>query len=117
MLIISKNNYRNIGVEIMKNYSIIYDVGMHEGQDTIFYLKKGFKVVAIEANPVLCDKATQNKEFQAYIKTGQLVVLNMGIASIEGNMDFYINTTHTEWSSFNKDISERAGDICEKINV
>lgn len=101
----------------MKEYSIIYDVGMHEGQDTIFYLKKGFKVVAIEANPMLCDKAAQNKEFQAYIKTGQLVVLNMGIASIEGNMDFYINNKNSEWSSFNKDIAERAGDICEKINI
>jgi predicted RNA methylase len=29
----------------------IYDIGMHSGRDTGFYLKKGFKVVAIEADP------------------------------------------------------------------
>lgn len=27
---------------------IIYDVGLHVGQDTDFYLKKGFKVIAFE---------------------------------------------------------------------
>ena len=32
---------------------LIYDVGLHIGQDTAFYLEKGFRVVAIEANPVL----------------------------------------------------------------
>lgn len=36
-------------VESHKN--LIYDVGMHQGQDTDFYLKKGFDVVSFEANP------------------------------------------------------------------
>ncbi len=33
------------------NKSLIIDVGMHTGRDTEFYLKKGFEVIAIEANP------------------------------------------------------------------
>ena len=32
---------------------LIYDVGMHNGSDTAYYLHKGFRVLAIEANPVL----------------------------------------------------------------
>ena len=32
---------------------LIYDVGMHDGDDTAYYLDKGFQVVAVEANPVL----------------------------------------------------------------
>ena len=32
---------------------LIYDVGFHRGEDTEFYLAKGFKVVAIEAHPEL----------------------------------------------------------------
>jgi len=32
---------------------LIYDVGMHKGEDTDFYLKKGFDVVGIEADPTL----------------------------------------------------------------
>jgi len=33
---------------------LIYDVGVHQGEDTDFYLKKGFRVVGIEANAALC---------------------------------------------------------------
>ena len=33
--------------------NLIFDIGMHIGQDTEFYLKKGFCVVAVEANPKL----------------------------------------------------------------
>ena len=31
-----------------KKPNLIYDVGLHHGQDTDFYLKKGFDVVAFE---------------------------------------------------------------------
>lgn len=41
----------------MKRPNLIIDVGMHNGQDTAFYLAKGFDVVALEANPVLVDAA------------------------------------------------------------
>ncbi len=34
-----------------KNHKLIYDVGLHRGQGTDLYLKKGFNVVAFEANP------------------------------------------------------------------
>jgi len=34
---------------------LIYDVGAQLGEDTDFYLRKGFKVVAIEANPPLAE--------------------------------------------------------------
>ncbi len=40
----------------MRNIAnLIYDLGSHNGQDSEFYLKKGFIVVAVEANPTLCD--------------------------------------------------------------
>ena len=32
---------------------MIFDVGMHIGQDTACYLAKGFQVLAIKANPLL----------------------------------------------------------------
>lgn len=37
---------------------LIFDIGMHIGQDTRHYLNKGFNVLAIEANPELVQ---QNK--------------------------------------------------------
>ena len=33
--------------------NLIYDVGMSNGDDTAYYLHRGFRVVAIEANPLL----------------------------------------------------------------
>jgi hypothetical protein len=30
---------------------LVFDLGMHRGLDTRFYLDKGFSVVALEANP------------------------------------------------------------------
>jgi hypothetical protein len=36
---------------------LIYDLGMNNGDDTDYYLKRGFEVVAVEANPALCQVA------------------------------------------------------------
>ncbi len=33
--------------------AIVYDIGANNGDDTDYYLKKGLRVMAIEANPVL----------------------------------------------------------------
>jgi len=35
---------------------LIFDIGANNGDDTAFYLKKGFRVVAIEADPALAQK-------------------------------------------------------------
>ncbi len=33
--------------------NLIFDIGMHKGEDSEYYLKKGFDVVAFEAHPGL----------------------------------------------------------------
>jgi FkbM family methyltransferase len=86
---------------------LIYDIGMHEGEDSICYLKKGYNVLAIEANPFLVEKAT--KKFDSYIRSGQLTIRNLGIAQSEGILPFYINRRLTEWSSFDKELGSRNG--------
>ncbi len=82
------------------NENLIFDVGMHIGQDTEFYLKKGFDVVAIEANPVLVKQAQE--KFATYINRGQLKILEIGIADVDGELPFYVNETYSEWSSLTK---------------
>mgnify|MGYP000904973017 FL=1 len=39
---------------------LIYDVGFHKGEDTRVYLREGFKVIAIEANPLLAEEGKKN---------------------------------------------------------
>ena len=37
--------------------NLIFDLGMHRGEDTELYLKKGFRVVAVDADAELCEQA------------------------------------------------------------
>ncbi len=90
---------------------LIYDVGMHIGQDSEFYLKKGFDVIAIEANPKLVEE--QKVRFSKYIENGRLKIINVGIGQKKGKCTFYVNDYLSEWSSFDKTIGTREGKFHE----
>lgn len=77
--------------------NLIYDVGMHSGKDTEFYLKKGFNVVAIEANPALVRNAEE--KFKKETDKGTLVIVNKAISEQEGKKEFFINQKNDEWST------------------
>lgn len=95
----------------------VYDIGMHEGQDTAFYLKKGFRVVAVEANRVLTDAA--RKRFAPFTDSGQLTILNVGIAAGESaaGLEFFVNDRFSEWSSFDRDIAGRDASPIHSITI
>lgn len=87
---------------------LIYDLGFHIGQDTDFYLKKGFRVIAIEANPILFSNG--KIKFKKYIDSGQLDLINIGIAYENSTLPFYVNQKNSEWSSFDYNIGTSRGD-------
>jgi FkbM family methyltransferase len=66
---------------------LIYDIGMHEGEDSKFYLLKGFRVVAVEADCALCQAAAAR--LGQFIATGQLTIVNRAIAPDRGPVTFY----------------------------
>lgn len=99
----------------MVNDKLIIDIGMHKGEDSIHYLKSGFSVVAVEANPILVQNA--EKKFKHYIDSGKLKILNVGIADKEGVLPFYRNLRLTEWSSFDFDLGSRSNTKYEVIQV
>ena len=68
---------------------LIFDIGAHRGEDTDFYLKKGFKVIAVEANPSLAQDLRD--KFAEAIRNGQLVVVEAAIAAEDGTVDFFVN--------------------------
>lgn len=96
------------------NKKFIVDLGLHLGQDTAFYLKKGFNVVAVEANPALAGAA--RRRFRKFIAKGRLVIINKGIARNSGELTFYVNKTNSSWSSFVKEIGARGGEF-ETVKV
>ena len=93
---------------------LIYDIGLHNGADTAYYLHKGFRVVAIDANPVLTAAAEQ--QFAREIASGRLSVLNVGIAEQEGTLSFWVNEANDTQSSFNETRAKRYGP-CHEIQV
>jgi FkbM family methyltransferase len=94
---------------------LIYDVGLHDGQDTAYYLSRGFRVVAIEANPELAAQAEQR--FAAELARGRLKVLNVAIANDAGQATFWVSDDHTDWSSFDRSIAGRGGTRHHAIQV
>ncbi|MHC5063238.1 MAG: FkbM family methyltransferase [Planctomycetota bacterium] len=93
----------------------IYDIGMHHGEDTDFYLKKGFKVVAVEANPALVQEA--EKQFASEIKEGRLKIVNAAIAAESGPVKFYVNKDKDDWSSIYSEVGGRDGSSFFEIEV
>ncbi|MBD2666451.1 hypothetical protein B6N60_02492 [Richelia sinica FACHB-800] len=81
--------------------NLIIDVGVHIGQDTEFYLKKGFKVVGIEANPDVY-QSTKNR-LHSYIEDGQLTLLNVAVSSKDEPITFYANLDKSIWGTTSLD--------------
>lgn len=97
------------------NSKLIYDIGMHVGQDTKYYLKQGYNVLAIEANPVLVKENEQ--KFEKEIQEGRLTILNVGISDKEASLPFYVNMRLSEWSSFDMATGTRNDTAYEVIEV
>lgn len=84
---------------------LIFDVGMHSGEDTGFYLRKGFQVVAVEANPVLSARAEQR--FREAVLSGRLTIVPKAVARQPGSVTLWVNTANDEWSSLSQDYVKR----------
>jgi FkbM family methyltransferase len=95
---------------------LVYDVGLHRGEDSEFYLMKGFRVLGIEALPRLAQLARDR--LQDYVDSGQLVILNRAIAENEGSFTFYENpgnsvwgTLYPKWTQRNERLGEKSAEI------
>lgn len=82
------------------NERLIIDAGMHVGQDTAYYLEKGFDVVAIEANPTLVEAARER--FAAELDTGRLRIVHAAIAEQQGTATLAIADDASIWSSLSE---------------
>lgn len=94
---------------------LIFDLGFHNGDDTDFYLAKGFRVVAVEANPKLSEAGL--RRFAMDIKSGRLTLLHKAVSEVSGKVDFFIHATKTEWSSCFLSMAESDGSASTRITV
>lgn len=101
--------------------NLIYDVGIHRGQDTDFYLKKGFNVIAFEANRANVEFC--KKRFAKEIEQGQLIIVEGAITEFsdssetEKKVKFYHNKDHSFWGSTCKDYAYRSEVVGTKNEI
>ncbi|MBK8302182.1 MAG: hypothetical protein IPK98_01725 [Chloracidobacterium sp.] len=94
-----------------KDPNLIFDVGLHRGQDTSFYLKKGYRVVAFEADPE--NAAFCRERFAEEIADGRLTIVEGAItedpaaSEPDGKVRFYRNEDHSLWGSTSVDWAVR----------
>ncbi len=84
---------------------IVFDIGMHKGEDTAFYLSRGFNVVGVEANPQLVELLTDR--FAREINDGRLTIVPKAIAKVAGEVTFYINDDQSVWGSIDPEFVQR----------
>ena len=65
-------------VEQIRNSNLIFDIGMSEGNDTEFYLQKGFNVVGVEADNSIIGHL--HDRFSDEISMGRLIVIHAAIS-------------------------------------
>lgn len=101
--------------ESPSNAPLILDIGAHRGADSEFYLKKGFSVVAVDADP----KHVQHcrARFAAEIASGRYRIVHGAIAPIAGEVTFYVNLDKDDWSSTDPAYGARGNTRHETITV
>jgi FkbM family methyltransferase len=86
-----------------KHSDLVYDVGMHKGEDSWFYLQKGFRVIGFEADPVLAQYCRDR--FQPFIAAKRLIVVEGAITDQSsdeagsGKVRFYRNNDVSVWGT------------------
>ena len=94
---------------------LIYDIGMHKGEDSELYLKKGYRVIGIEAVPALAEATGESlKEF---VQSGQLLILNVAIAEREGALTFFESTANSVWGTLYPEWARRNEKLAGKPSI
>lgn len=91
--------------------NLVFDVGLHKGEDSDFYLKKGFRVVGFEANPLLVEYC--KKRFAEQIDQGTFILVEGAIIDakkqekLPDTIKFYRNMDDTVWGTVCEDWAVR----------
>jgi FkbM family methyltransferase len=80
---------------------LVFDLGMHKGEDTAFYLKKGFRIVGVEADPAHAEHC--RRRFASEIAEGSLRIIEGAIVPKDrlghGPVKFYRDLKVSVWGT------------------
>jgi len=94
---------------------LVFDVGVYNGDDTAYYLFKGYRVLAIEADPSLI--GALRARFAVEIARGQLQIMNIALAPTRGSMPFWICEGYSLWNSLDREHASRMGRTAHAVDI
>lgn len=78
--------------------NLIFDLGFHNGDDTDYYISKGYNVVAVEANPYLYEMGKYR--FKKEIENNRLTLINTAFGdSSDEDIKFFIHPERSDLST------------------
>jgi FkbM family methyltransferase len=86
---------------------LVYDVGMNHGEDTAYYLSKNYRVVGVEANPVLAEEC--RGKFADALNARRLFIERVAVAETTGVKKFWVNETNDAFSALDQEAGTRYG--------
>jgi FkbM family methyltransferase len=92
---------------------LAFDIGMYDGRDTAYYLRMGYRVVGVEANPELADRA--RRRFAREIESGRVSVENVAIAEEQGRLSLFLCGEDLGSSSLIRNWAESRGAAAEIV--
>ena len=97
-----------------KYEGLIMDLGVSDGNDTAYYLTKGFQVIAVEADPIMCKHLRER--FASEIASGSLRLINCAASNSFGEIiPIFAYKTHQGISGMEK--RPDAGEDYEQFDV
>lgn len=96
-----------MGSSNRKDRDLVFDIGLHNGDDAAYYLDIGYLVVGVEANPLLAAQCTLR--FENEIRQGRMKIINAGVLKEPGEFTFYRNLRDDGYSSFLPEKGKRGG--------
>ncbi|HXS35857.1 MAG TPA: FkbM family methyltransferase [Flavipsychrobacter sp.] len=92
---------------------LIYDIGSNTGEDTLFYLTQGYRVIAIDADPSIIEGC--KKRFKNY--GDRAIFLNYAISDTDNTtVDLFLNNDSAK-SSLIADVGERQNNFKKIVKV
>lgn len=84
---------------------LVYDVGAHKGEDSAYYLAKGYRVVAFEANAELVRGCEER--FASEIADGRLTLVEGAISDAEAPFVRFYRHPLSTWGTTSDEMVER----------
>jgi FkbM family methyltransferase len=86
---------------------LVFDVGLYDGVDTAYYLRRGYRVVAVDADPEAV--AAAEVAFRETVRSGRLTLVHGAISSGDAESVTLYVSDHRDWSSLSPGIAGRSG--------